>query len=247
MNLGALFLNHVDFGAAFAEGLLTFFSPCVLPLVPAWLALVTGLSFDELAAEGRRGPAWTGALFWPTLLFVLGFVAVFASLGAAAGFLGDLLRSHARLLRWVTGALMIFFGCCLAGFVSPAFLMRERRAEMTRRPLGLAGSFAAGLVFAAGWTPCVGPALASILALAAAESSAGQGAGLLAVYGLGLGLPFLALASAWGAGLTFLARIRPLARRAGQVMGAGLIIMGLLVLTGIIDRVTALPSFLTGS
>jgi len=230
LNLSTLVLNQVDLGSAFLAGLAIFFTPCVLPLIPAWLVLVTGLSFEELSATGARRPF--SALFWPTLFFVAGFTAVFTLLGLAAGFLGEVLQSQAWLLRGAAGVLMIFFGASLAGFIAPGFLSRERRINLTRRPLGLAGAFVVGLGFAAGWTPCVGPVLASILALAATESSAAEGAGLLAVFGLGLGVPFLVLSGAWGKGLAWMARVRPLAGRAGRILGLGLMVLGLVVLTG---------------
>ena len=230
MNLGALFVEHIGLGSAFLAGAATFFTPCVLPLVPAWLVMVTGLEFEELTAPGSRQPL--AAMFGPTLFFVLGFVTVFTLLGAAFGLFGEFLRDKAWLLSGAAGLSMIFFGACLAGFISPSFLNREKRVALTRRPLGLAGAFVVGLGFAAGWTPCVGPVLASILALAATETSAARGALLLAVFGLGLGLPFLALAGAWSHGLSWLARVRPLARRAGKVLGLGLMVLGLLVLTG---------------
>jgi cytochrome c-type biogenesis protein len=228
LNLGALFVENISLGSAFLAGLAIFFTPCVLPLIPAWLVMVTGLSCEDLlSSEPGRS-----ALFRPTLCFVLGFVTVFTLLGAAAGSLGGYLEEHKGLIRGAAGAVMIFFGACLAGFISPAFLHRERRVALTRRPLGLAGSFVVGLGFAAGWTPCAGPVLASILALAATEGSAGEGARLLAVFGLGLGAPFLVLAVAWGQGLAWLVRVRPLARRAGLILGLGLMALGLLVLTG---------------
>jgi cytochrome c-type biogenesis protein len=230
LNLGALFVEHIGLGSAFLAGMATFFTPCVLPLIPAWLVLVTGLNFEDMAAPGSRRSL--ADMFWPTLFFVLGFTAVFTLLGAAAGYLGGFLQNQAWLLRTAAGLIMIFFGASLAGFISPAFLNREKRVTLTRRPLGLAGAFVVGLGFAAGWTPCVGPVLASILALAAAESSAGEGARLLAVYSLGLGLPFLVMTGVWGQGMAWLARIRPLARRAGLILGLGLMALGLLVLTG---------------
>ena len=224
-------MAKVSFGAAFTAGLFSFLSPCVLPLIPAWLTLVTGLSFEELAAAERRHQA-LAKVFWPTVLFVLGFSAVFCLLGAAAGLAGELLQGYGQALRYLAGLFMIFFGLYLAGIISPAFLMRERRAEMNRRPLGLVGSFLVGMGFAAGWTPCVGPVLGAILALAAAEQSAGLGLKLLAVYSLGLGLPFLAVSLAWGAAMTFLSRIRPVVQWSGRVLGVLMIVLGLLVISG---------------
>jgi cytochrome c-type biogenesis protein len=136
------------------------------------------------------------------------------------------------LARYLAGALMLVFGLCLAGLISPAFLMRERRAEFRRRPLGLAGSFIVGMGFAAGWTPCVGPILGSILAMAAFERSADMGLRLLAVYSLGLGLPFLAVSALWGGALSFMVRVRPLMKWSGRVLGWLLVALGLLVISG---------------
>jgi len=221
----------VTYGTAFTAGLASFVSPCVLPLIPAWLTLVTGLSYDQLTGENR---ARLGSLkmFAPTLFFVLGFSVVFCALGMAAGLMGDLFREHSNILRYLAGILMIFFGLYLAGIISPSFLMREKRADIRHRPLGLAGSFVVGLGFAAGWTPCVGPVLGTILALAAYEQSATEGLRLLAVYSLGLGLPFLLVSLGWGAAWSFLSGLRPVLKWSGRVMGWLLIALGLLVISG---------------
>lgn len=231
MNLGAMFIANIGYGAAFIAGLASFVSPCVLPLIPAWFTLVTGFSFEELADEERKG--WRSLrLFWPTLLFVLGFAFVFCAMGAAAGLAGELFKNYGHLLNYLTGALMIFFGLYLAGIFVPSFLTREKRADIRRRPLGLLGSFVVGMGFAAGWTPCVGPALAGILALAASEQSAGPGLRLLAVYSLGLGLPFILLSLAWGAVWAFLCRVRPVVQWSGRVLGVLLMVVGILLISG---------------
>jgi len=231
VNLGTLFVQNVGYWAAFSAGLLSFFSPCVLPLIPAWLTLVTGLSFDELAAAEKKRFGFVKML-GPTLLFVLGFTLVFSLMGAAAGLVGELLNQYSHLVRYVAGALMIVFGLYLLGVISPAFLMKERRADLQRRPLGLAGSFLVGMGFAAGWTPCVGPILGGILAMAAYEQSADMGLRLLVVYSLGLGLPFLAVSALWGGALSFMSRVRPVVKWSGRVLGGLLIILGILVISG---------------
>jgi len=221
----------VTYGAAFMAGLASFISPCVLPLIPAWLTLATGLSYEELAGENKEKLGFL-KMFAPTLFFVLGFSVVFCTLGVAAGLVGELLVKHGRVLSYLAGVFMIFFGLYLTGLISPAFLMREKRADIRHRPLGLAGSFVVGLGFAAGWTPCVGPVLGSILALAASEQSAYLGLRLLAVYSLGLGLPFLLISLSWGAAWSFLSRMRPVLKWSGRVMGGLLIVLGVLVISG---------------
>ena len=231
MNLGTLFVQNVGYWAAFSAGLLSFFSPCVLPLIPAWLTLVTGLSFDELAAAEKKRFGFV-KLLGPTLLFVLGFTLVFSLMGAAAGLVGEFLTRYSHVVRYVAGALMIVFGLYLMGVISPAFLTRVRRVELQRRPLGLAGAFVVGMGFAAGWTPCVGPILGGILAMAAYEQSADMGLRLLIVYSLGLGLPFLAVSALWGGALSFMARVRPVVKWSGRVLGGLLVVLGILVISG---------------
>ena len=231
MNLGTLFVQNVGYWAAFSAGLLSFFSPCVLPLIPAWLTLVTGLSFDELTATEKKRFGFV-KLLGPTLLFVLGFTLVFSLMGAAAGLVGEFLTRYSHVVRYVAGALMIVFGLYLMGIISPAFLMKTRRVELQRRPLGLAGAFVVGMGFAAGWTPCVGPILGGILAMAAYEQSADMGLRLLVVYSLGLGLPFLAVSALWGGALSCMARVRPVVKWSGRVLGGLLVVLGILVISG---------------
>ncbi len=235
MNLGALFLNEVGYGAAFIAGFLTFFTPCILPLIPAWLTLVTGLSFDEMA-ETEKKPFGFLRIFPATLFFVLGFSLVFCFLGAAAGSLGAFFKDYDYLLRYVAGAFLLFFGLYLLGLVSPKFLMRERRADLKKRPpLGLLGALIVGMAFAAGWTPCVGPVLTAILALAAFERSAEIGFKLLVVFSMGLGLPFLGFSLVWGGALGFMARLRPVAARVNQVLGVLMLVMAALILSGCLN------------
>lgn len=231
MNLGSLFVTEVSYTAALSAGLLAFFTPCVLPLIPAWLAMVTGLSFEELADSDKKQFGFLKLLV-PTVFFILGFTLIFSLMGAAAGWAGEALKNHASTLRYVSGAFLIFFGLYLAGFIKPAFMMREKRAEIHRRPLGLIGAFVVGMGFAAGWTPCVGPVLGSILALAASEQSAADGFKLLVLFSLGLGLPFIAVSLAWGKTMSFLARIRPLVRYSGQALGALMMVLGVAVIAG---------------
>ena len=231
MNLGVIFLNSVTVSASFIAGFLTFFTPCILPLIPAWLTLASGLTFDELASADRRRFGFL-KLLMPTIFFVAGFTIVFSLMGAAAGLAGEFLADYGYILRYLTGAFLIFFGLYLVGIISPAFLMKEKRADIRHRPLGLIGSLLVGMGFAAGWTPCVGPVLASILAMAAHEKSAEAGFQLLAIFSLGLGVPFLGISLAWGAALSFMAKIRPVMKRANLVLGILMIILGLVVMAG---------------
>lgn len=224
-------MGDVTYWMAFLAGLGSFLSPCVLPLIPAWLTLATGLSYEELAGENKDRLGFM-KMFAPTLLFVLGFSLVFCLLGVAAGLVGELLTKYRHVLSYVSGAFIIFFGLYLTGLISPAFLMREKRVDIRHRPLGLAGSFVVGLGFAAGWTPCIGGALTPILFMAANEQSGSQGLRLLGVYCLALGLPFLLVSLSWGAAWSVLSRLRPVIKWSGKVMGGLMIVLGILVMGG---------------
>ena len=218
------------FLTAFFGGLLSFLSPCVLPLVPPYLCFITGATLDDLTdtAAVSRNRTLSAAF-----AFVLGFATVFVLLGATASAAGQFLRAHLPLLAQLAGIFIILMGLHFLGVFRFAFLNREKRYHHETQPAGLVGAYAVGLAFAFGWTPCIGPVLATILAVAAAEDSVGQGAFLLAVYSLGLGVPFLLAAVGVGAFLGFLRRFAKHLDLVEKAMGVLLVLAGLAFLTGL--------------
>lgn len=220
----------VGIGAAFLAGLASFLSPCVLPLVPGYISFMSGLSLDELSRSDAR-PATSRRASLVSLCFVLGFSLVFTALGASASLIGRLLAQHMDLLAKVAGALIIIFGLHTAGLVPIKWLYYQKRADTSRLPPGLAGAFIMGVAFAFGWTPCIGPILAAILALAATQESVKQGMALLFVYSLGLGVPFLLTGLGLNVFLRFFARYKRFLRYCELAAGIMLAVMGLLVMT----------------
>lgn len=210
---------------ALAGGAASFVSPCVLPLLPAYLSFVSGLSVEEATKGHRR-------VFWGSLAFVLGFSAVFTLMGAGFSFAGALVTNR-EVLRYVGGALLVLLGVVLVGFAVPAFLQRDVRPFLEKAPRGPAGAFVMGVAFAFGWTPCVGPILGAILTLAAEGSNPAAGALLLFVYSLGMGIPFLAAGLFVGWALRAFARVRRHMRIIQIVCGAVLIVYGALLLAGV--------------
>ncbi|MDR1051161.1 MAG: cytochrome c biogenesis protein CcdA [Deltaproteobacteria bacterium] len=223
-------IHNVDALAAFLAGLLTFFTPCTLPLLPGWLALVAGLGHGEVLSPDYK-PALSKRLgvLLSTILFVVGFSAVFISMGAAASALGDFLWEHQRTLRWLGAALMALFALVLLGAVKPPALMTEKRLHFSSRPLGLLGALLVGMAFAAGWTPCSGPVLAALLSLAATERNLARGTELLIYFSAGLGLPFVALSLMWSTLLPKLRRLSKYSVWAGRVLGVMLLFLAVLV------------------
>ncbi len=219
---------------AFAAGLLSFLSPCVLPLIPSYVGFLTGMSVEE--AERRRGTALLHGLW-----FVAGFSLVFVLLGAAASAVGQLLRDYQVWVGRIGGVFLILFGIYLLGVLRPAFLMREWRVQLAHKPLGYFGSGVVGFTFGAAWTPCIGPILGGILTLAATQAGLGQGMGLLAVYALGLAIPFLVTALALDRFLVWFQRFRPYIVWVDRVAGAMLILLGILLVT---DSFTLLAGYL---
>ncbi len=213
----------VTFFAAFLAGILSFLSPCVLPLVPPYIAYLAGASLERLA---EAEPRLRRDTIVAALLFVFGFSTVFVALGAGASAIGGLMRFYSHELAIIAGVAIIVMGLHFLGLTPIAFLNRQARLDM-QRPVGLWGAYLMGLAFALGWTPCIGPILATILAVAASESTVVKGAGLLAVYSLGLGVPFIVAAFAVEPFAAFLARFRSHLVHVERAMG------GLLVLTGI--------------
>jgi cytochrome c-type biogenesis protein len=235
----------ISFAGAFLAGLLSFLSPCVLPLVPPYLCYIGGVSYAELA---RQPQASGGAIALPegridwrigrlALVFTLGFATVFVALGATVSTLGMAITSHYRTLSIIAGGLILVMGLHMAGIIRIPLLYREARFEARTQPASIIGAYVMGLAFAFGWTPCVGPVLASILMVAGAEASAMRGATLLAAYALGIGIPFV-IAGLFAPGfIRLLGRIKGGMGMVEKIMGAGLVITGLLFITGAMPRI----------
>jgi cytochrome c-type biogenesis protein len=229
----------VSFPLAFAAGLISFLSPCVLPLLPAYLSFMTGLTTAGLS-EGDRP---TAAVMVPALLFVLGFSAIFVGLGASASLLGGLLAQYRDVVEKVAGLAVIAFGILMLGIVKIPWLYGEARVDLAKsRSFGRGASFVMGMAFAAGWTPCVGPILGSILALAGATGSAAQGALLLLAYSAGLAVPFLLVALLFGRVRPLLAWLNRHSLIVNRVAGVILVLVGVLIFFG---RLAVLANYLS--
>ena len=220
--------------AALFAGLLSFLSPCVLPLVPPYLVYLAGTSLERFA-DAETAPRVRWDTVGAAALFVAGFSTVFVALGASASVFGSLIRAYADKLALVAGVVIIIMGLHFLGVTRLALLYREKRVTVPK-PVGLWGAYVMGLAFAFGWTPCIGPILAVILAIAASEATVTKGAGLLAVYSLGLGIPFLAAAFAVEPFAKFLARFRGYLPVVEKTMGALLVLTGIAFLTGFVSE-----------
>ena len=219
----------VSYGAAVGAGVLSFLSPCVLPLVPFYLVFISGVSLDDL----KRGEAGANKSAIPAAIaFVLGFTTVFVALGASASYIGQVVRDELPLLAKIAGVFIILMGLNFLGVFKLGFLSQEKRYHQEAKPVGLFGAYAIGLAFAFGWTPCIGPVLAAILSLAAVSESVSKGAVLLAVYSLGLGIPFLIAAAAINSFLGFFVSFRQKLGMVEKLMGGILVAAVLLFLTG---------------
>ena len=229
-------IHDVSIPAALLAGIVSFLSPCVLPLVPPYLIYLTGATIEHVAA-GEQAAASKRAVMLSALMFVLGFSTVFIALGASASIIGGLIRAWSAQLSIVAGIVIIIMGLHFLGLTRIALLMREGRLSIPK-PVGYGGAYAMGLAFAFGWTPCIGPILAAILSVAAAEATVTKGAGLLAVYSAGLGIPFLLAAFMIEQFSSLLARLKRHLASVERAMGVLMVLTGVGFLTGSMSSIS---------
>jgi len=223
-----MFTETVSYSAAFVAGLLSFFSPCVLPLIPAYFTFISGLTLEELtqgySAEIRR------KVIVSTLAFIAGFSVIFILLGASASYLGGLTYNYRGIIRVAGGILIVILGIHLTGVVRIPFLEVEKKLHIKQKPLNVFGTFLVGMAFGAGWSPCTGPQLGSILALAMGKGTIWHGIGLLSVYSAGMALPFVAISIFINYILVFVRKTSRFMPVFNRVAGTVLILIGLLLL-----------------
>lgn len=231
-------MEGISYAAAFAAGVLSFISPCVLPIIPGYLSFISGRSLEELRGEGSPASATLRReVFLASVAFVAGFSTVFVALGASASVVGELLRARLPILGKAAGVLIVVFGLHTMGVFRIRWLDTDARVHARGRPLGRLGAFVVGLAFAFGWTPCIGPILGGILAVAGTRDTVAEGVTLLAVYSAGLGLPFLAASLAVNRFFAASARVRRYAHAVEVAAGLLLVAIGVLIAT---DRLSAI-------
>jgi len=238
-------MNDISIWMAVAAGLVSFLSPCVLPLVPGYVSFLSGVSVEQMqaAANGEALAVRTkGRLLLSAALFVAGFSAVFIAMGATATWIGGLISMQLSLLTKLAGLVIVLFGVVKLGFIRWLFLLKEIRFEFNHNRWGLPGAALLGAAFAFGWTPCVGPILGAILMYAGTLNNAGQGVGLLAAYAMGLGVPFLLMAVGIGQFFGFCQRFKRYVGLVEKVSGAVMVVLGILVYS---DALVLIPGYLT--
>jgi cytochrome c-type biogenesis protein len=233
-------MKDISFPLAFLAGVLSFLSPCVLPLIPSYVSFITGISFKDLTVGTDREKIRHITLA-NSLAFIAGFTTVFTTLGVSSSALGRFLFTYMDYLRIIGGILVIVFGLFIAGFVKLDFLLSEKKIHLSGKPAGYIGTFLIGMTFAAGWSPCIGPILGAILVYAGSKGSALYGFQLLLVYSLGLGVPFLLSAVAINVFLSYSPKIAKHMRFIMIISGLLLILFGILLLT---DQIRTLGNLL---
>lgn len=232
-----MFSQEVTYIGAFIAGLLSFLSPCVLPLIPSYIMYITGISYSDMLAEHPSHVIRQKTILH-SLCFICGFTTVFVLLGASATFIGSFLHENAAIIRKIGGILLVILGIHVTGILPLKFLLGEKRVSIKHKPAGYAGSFLIGITFAAGWTPCIGPILAAILAVAATEDRVYQGILLLLIYSLGLGLPFFLSSLAMHRFLVVFNRFKKYIRMFEIITGIFLMVIGVLIYTNWLSRLS---------
>jgi cytochrome c-type biogenesis protein len=231
-------MTQISLIAAFSAGLLSFVSPCVLPLVPSYISYITGLSVEQLTDANERSK-FKSAIIVNALLFIVGFSVVFIAFGASASFIGQVLIAYQDHIRRIGGVLIIVFGLYLVGVLNINFLQMEHRIQFRNRPVGYLGSFLIGIAFAAGWTPCVGPVLGTILLYASTTDSLWNGVLLLSSYSLGLGLPLFLTALGVDRFLAYFKRARAYLWGVSTVSGVLLVVVGVMIYANSLTMITS--------
>jgi cytochrome c-type biogenesis protein len=224
-----MFTGTISYPAAFLAGLLSFFTPCIFPLIPAYFSFITGISLEDLTEEKNK--KFREKVLISTLLFVFGFSFIFILLGASASYLGGLIYQYKKLIIIIGGVLIIIFGAHLIGIFRIRYLHYDRRIHLGDRPLHFLGPFIVGMAFAAGWSPCIGPMLGSMLIIAGSKETVWQGILLLSIYSLGLAIPFIIISLFINFLLNIFYRITPIMKYVNRVAGALLILVGILMIT----------------
>jgi cytochrome c-type biogenesis protein len=224
-----MFTQTVSFPAAFVAGLLSFFSPCVLPLIPAYFTFITGFSIEELTKEYNS--EIRKKVFFSTFLFVLGFSLVFILMGASASYLGGLIYTYKKLIRIIGGILIIILGVHLTGLIRIPGLDFEKRITLEKKPLHFLGTLIIGMAFGAGWSPCIGPLLGSILIIAGSQETVWQGVLLLGIYSAGLAIPFIIISIFINFLLIFIKKASKVLKYVNVVAGVVLIVVGLILVS----------------
>ena len=235
--------HDVTYIGAFIAGLLSFLSPCVFPLIPSYITYITGLSFADLQAEHPSHIIRQKSIFH-SLSFIAGFTVVFVLLGASATYIGSVLQENATIIRKTGGVLLVILGIHVTGLLPLKFLLGEKRVSIKHKPAGYVGSFLVGIAFAAGWTPCIGPILAAILAVAATQDSVYHGIILLLLYSMGLGVPFFLSALAMHRFLIVFNRFKKYIHIFEVFTGIILIVIGVLIYTNWLSRLSGFATVL---
>ncbi len=229
-------MESLSWAMAFLAGLTSFLSPCILPIIPSYLAFITGLSLSELTSDKKSAKIRKTTVL-STLCFILGFSVVFVSLGAGASKIGLLLQQHMEIISKIAGVIVVIFGLYIMGVLKLSFLTKHKQIEVRNKPAGYIGSFLIGIAFSLGWTPCVGPILGAILLYASQSETIWQGIYLLCFYSLGIAIPFLLTSIAVDTALGYFTKVKKHMRKINIAAGLLLIVVGVMIYTGSLSSI----------